>query len=124
MRLKSHNPLAESILEGTARHCQLEGRLEVVGSVEHERLASTHPRRAVLHLSRLEDHPRPVGRLALLPPAELRGHKPEDALDGVSVVLDSELVRNGQQQRVGSLDRGVAGELLDEDVRFRRIRAT
>jgi hypothetical protein len=58
----------------------------------------------------------PQARLARLPPAELRGHEPEDALDGVSVVLDSELVRNGQQQRVGGLDRGVAGELLDEDV--------
>ena len=38
----------------------------------------------------------PQPRRACLPPAELRRHEPEDALDGVRVVLDSELVRDGQ----------------------------
>src|SRR5712692_6912747 len=65
----------------------------------------------------------PQARLTRLPPAKLRRHELQDALDGVSVVLDAELVRNGQQERVGGLDRGVPGELPDEGVGLRGVRA-
>jgi hypothetical protein len=61
---------------------------------------------------------RPCGSL---PPAQLGGNEPEDAFDGVGVVFDAELVRDREQQGVGSLDRRVAGELLDEDVGFRGV---
>jgi hypothetical protein len=43
-------------------------------------------------------------------PAELRRDVPEDAVNGVGVVLDAELVGDGQQERVGRLDRGVLRE--------------
>src|SRR5690242_165999 len=56
-------------------------------------------------------------------PAELRGHVLEDALDGVGVVLDAELVRDRQQERVGGLDRGVLPELIDQLLRLRGVGA-
>jgi hypothetical protein len=40
----------------------------------------------------------------------------------VGVVLDAELVRDRQQERVRGLDRGVLGELLDEHIGLRRVR--
>src|SRR5664279_4517829 len=47
-------------------------------------------------------------------PAKLRCDVPEDAVQQVRVVVDAELVRDGQQQCVRGGDRLVAGELLDE----------
>ena len=38
----------------------------------------------------------------------------QDALDHVRVVVDAELIRHGQHERVGGLDRRVLGELSDE----------
>src|SRR3954470_23877309 len=58
-----------------------------------------------------------------LTPAKLRSNVFEDALDRVRVVLDAKLVRDGEQQRVGCLDRRVPGELLDEHVRLGGVRA-
>jgi len=46
----------------------------------------------------------------------------QDALDHVRVVVDAELIRDGQHQRVGGLDRRVLGELSDEHVRLGGIR--
>src|SRR4051812_12600622 len=64
----------------------------------------------------------PRSCLSRLPPAELRRDEPEDALDRVGVVLDAELVRDRQEQRVGGLDRRVSRELADEDVGLRGVR--
>ena len=44
-------------------------------------------------------------------------------LDGVSVVVDAQLVRHGEQQRVGFRDRFVLPELLDQLVRLGGITA-
>jgi hypothetical protein len=51
-------------------------------------------------------------------PAELRGDKLEDAVDGVGVVVHAQLVRDGQEQGVGGGDGLVHGELLDQHVGF------
>ena len=51
-----------------------------------------------------------------LPPPELGCDVLEDALDDVGVVVDAELVRHGQEQRVGGGDRLVLGQLADEQV--------
>src|SRR5450755_2748933 len=59
-----------------------------------------------------------------LPPAKIRCYELENALDRVGVVLDAELVRDSQQQRVGGLDRRVPGELLHEDVGFCGVRTS
>jgi AcrR family transcriptional regulator len=56
-----------------------------------------------------------------LPPAERRRHVGEDAVDDVGVVVDAELVRHGEQQRVGSCDRLVLLELLDQHIRLGRV---
>jgi hypothetical protein len=50
------------------------------------------------------------------PPAELRRDVPQDALDGVGVVVDAELVRNGEQDRVGRGDGRVRRQLPDENL--------
>ena len=52
------------------------------------------------------------GRPGRLAPAELRGDVLEDALDRVGVVLDAELVRDRQQERVRRLDRRVPASCL------------
>ena len=51
-------------------------------------------------------------------PAESRRDVLQDRLDDVDVVIDAELVRHGQQQRVGLGDGFVRLELLDENVRL------
>ena len=48
----------------------------------------------------------------------------EDRLDDMRVVIDTELVRDGQEQRVSVSDRLVFPELLDEYVRFGCIAPT
>ena len=47
----------------------------------------------------------------------------QDRLDDVSVVIDTELVRHGEQQRVSHGDSLVACQLLYEDVGFGRVGA-
>jgi hypothetical protein len=47
----------------------------------------------------------------------------QDRLDDVGVVIDTELIRHGQQQRVGFRNRLVLLELLDEGVRLGRVAA-
>ena len=47
----------------------------------------------------------------------------EDALDDVRVVLHAQLVRHRQEQRVGGGDSFVFGELFDERLGFRCVRA-
>ena len=49
--------------------------------------------------------------------------EPAVGLDGVGVVVDAELVRHGQQQRVGRRDRLVLRELLDQHVGLGGVRA-
>jgi hypothetical protein len=44
-------------------------------------------------------------------------------VDGVGVVLHAQLVRDGQEQRVGGGDRLVRGELLDEHIGLGGVRA-
>ena len=56
-------------------------------------------------------------------PAELRGDKREDAPDGVGVVVDAQLVRDGQEQRVGGGDGLVLGELFDQHIGLGGVRA-
>src|SRR5215813_1754806 len=56
-------------------------------------------------------------------PADLRGNVLEDALDGVRVVVHTQLVRDSQEQRIGSGDGFVPGELFDQDVGLRGVRA-
>src|SRR6201996_2183760 len=51
-----------------------------------------------------------------LSPAECGCHVGEDAVDDVGVVVDAELVRHGEQQRVGGCDRFVLLELLDQHI--------
>ena len=55
-------------------------------------------------------------------PAQLRRDVPDDAVQQVRVVVDAELVRDRQQQRVRGGDRLVLGELLDELVGLPGIR--
>src|SRR6188472_122982 len=57
-------------------------------------------------------------------PAEGRRDVLHDALDDVRVVLDAELARHGEQERVGGGNRFVLGELGDEHVRLCGVRAT
>ena len=80
---------------------------------------------APIEILGLATHPttlRDAGRsFHVLAPAEPRRHVLQDALDRVGVVLDAELVRDREQQRVGRLDRRVPCELLDEDVRLRGV---
>jgi hypothetical protein len=47
----------------------------------------------------------------------------QDGFDHVGVVLDAELIRDRQQERVGGRDGLVLPELIDELVRFGRVRA-
>src|SRR3954451_4298040 len=47
----------------------------------------------------------------------------EDRLDRVRAIVDTKLVRDRQQQRVGLGDRLVLLELLDQRIRLRRIGA-
>src|SRR3990170_2060227 len=56
-------------------------------------------------------------------PAERRRDLLQDALDGVRVVIDAELVGNGQEQGICRRDRRVLGELPDEGLRFGRVGA-
>ena len=51
-------------------------------------------------------------------PAEFRSDVFEDALDGVCVVVHTQLVRDGEEQGVGCRDGLVMGELLNEYVGF------
>jgi hypothetical protein len=83
------------------------------GGVAIERRPSDNPRPAVDR--------RRQGELNDLPPAEGGGDVLEDRLDDVGVVLDAELVGDGQQQRVGGSDGLVLLQLLNEDVRLRGI---
>ena len=55
-------------------------------------------------------------------PAQLRRDVPDDAVQQVRVVVDAELVRDRQQQRVRGGDRLVPGELLDELVGLPGVR--
>src|SRR4029453_9913973 len=48
------------------------------------------------------------------PPAELRRDVAQDRLDGMRVVVHTELVRHGQQKRVGGSDGGVFLQLPDQ----------
>ena len=57
-------------------------------------------------------------------PAESRRDVAQHRLDQPGVVLDAELVRHGEQERVGGGDCFVTGELLDEHVRLGRVAAS
>ncbi len=48
----------------------------------------------------------------------------QDSFDDMSVVVDAELVGDGEQQRVGFGDCLVLGELLDQGIGFGGIAAT
>src|ERR1039458_2094739 len=50
-------------------------------------------------------------------PAEAGGDMFKDRLDDVGVIVDTKLIRDGQEQCVSLCDSFVVGELLDEDVR-------
>jgi hypothetical protein len=54
-----------------------------------------------------------------LAPAEGWGNVAQDALDDMGVVVHAQLVRDGEEQRVGRGDGGVFRQLPDEDVRLR-----
>src|SRR3954471_20254376 len=56
------------------------------------------------------------------PPTEHRGDVLEDALEHVRVVVHSERVRDGQEQRIRGGNRLVRGKFLHELVRLRSIR--
>src|SRR5688572_32194145 len=56
-------------------------------------------------------------------PAEFRGDVLEDALDGVGVVFDAQLVWDSQEQRVGGGDCFVLGKLFDQHVGLGGVRA-
>ncbi len=47
----------------------------------------------------------------------------EDRVDDVGVIVDTELIRDGQEQRVSLGDSFVFRELLDEDVRLGGVAA-
>ena len=49
-------------------------------------------------------------------PTQGRGDVGQDRLDDMGIIVDAELVRNRQQQRVGFGDRLVGAELLDQPV--------
>src|SRR6185295_17282199 len=51
-------------------------------------------------------------------PAKVRREVPKHTVDQVRVVVDAELVRNGEEQCVRGRDRLVPGEILDELVRL------
>ena len=55
-------------------------------------------------------------------PAERGGDVFQDRLDHVRVVVDAELVGDGQQQRVGLRDGLVLRRFFNEDVRLGGIR--
>ena len=50
------------------------------------------------------------------PPSERRRDVGQDRFDHMGVVVDAELVGDGQQQRVGLGDRFVLLQLLDQDI--------
>src|SRR3954447_23464023 len=54
-------------------------------------------------------------------PAELGRDVAQDRLDRVRVVIHTELVRHGQEKRVGNIDRGVFLQLPDELLGLRRV---
>src|SRR5215831_3352447 len=56
-------------------------------------------------------------------PAELGGDELQDAADRVGVVLHAQLVRDGQEQRVGGGDGLVRGELFDQHIGLGGVRA-
>ena len=56
-------------------------------------------------------------------PAQAGGDMLEDRLDDVGVVVDTELIGDGQEQRVSLGDGFVFRELLDEDVRLSGVAA-
>ena len=56
-------------------------------------------------------------------PAEPRGDIFQDHLDDMSVVVDTKLIGDGQEQRVGRSDSFVLRELLDEDIRLGSVAA-
>ena len=55
-------------------------------------------------------------------PAKLRREVAQHTLDDVRVVVDAELIRDGQKQRVGGRDRLVVGKFLNEPVRLPGVR--
>jgi len=56
-------------------------------------------------------------------PAEFRSDVLEDAVEYVSVVVHTQLVRDREEQRIGHLDRLVGREFFDQHVGFRGVRA-
>src|SRR5215475_12337485 len=56
-------------------------------------------------------------------PAKLRCDKFEDAVYRVGVVVHAQLIRDGQEQGVGCSDGLVRGELFDQHLGFRGVRA-
>jgi hypothetical protein len=57
-------------------------------------------------------------------PAERGGDVLQDRLDDVRVVIDAELVGDGQEQRVGLRDGLVLRQFFNEDIRLGGITAT
>src|SRR5258705_8826686 len=56
-------------------------------------------------------------------PAEFRSDVLEDAFEHVGVVVHTQLVRDGEEQRIGRLDSLVAREFFDQHVGFGGVRA-
>src|SRR5690606_18449839 len=57
------------------------------------------------------------------PPAEGGGDERDDALEHPGVVVDAQLIGHCDENRIGLLDGRVAGELLDERIRFPDVAA-
>src|SRR4051812_561030 len=66
---------------------------------------------------------RGVKDMPCLPPAEGGRHVSEDAVDDVGVVVDAELVGDGEQQGAGGCDRLVLLQPLDPHIRLGSIGA-
>src|SRR5688572_26846178 len=62
--------------------------------------------------------------LPLSTPTESGGDLCQNRLDDVSIVVDAELIRNGQEQRISRRDGFILCELLDKDARLGGIAAT
>src|SRR5882724_7009115 len=56
-------------------------------------------------------------------PAEFRSDVLEEAFEHVGVVVHTQLVRDGEEQRIGRLDSLVVREFFDQHVGFRGVRA-
>ena len=78
--------------------------------------------RRVRRLGGSAGRPRGAPKIPALTPPEIGCEVPEHALDEVGVVVDPELVRDGEQQGVRGRDSLVLGEVLDQLVGLAGVR--